>query len=85
MQQTIRNEQKQIELVERRKQIEIQQCEIERREKELEADVKLPAEADSYRVLREAAGKRNARVELAEAEAKKIRLIGEAEVSASEQ
>ena len=39
----------QIKVEERGKQIEVQQQEILRREKELEAQVKKPAEAEKYR------------------------------------
>lgn len=81
LQQLIRSEEKQIELVERRKLIEIEQHEIDRKEMELNADVRLPAEAEAYRVLQEAEANRTMQMELAEAEATRIRLVGEAEVS----
>ncbi|KAG7171313.1 Flotillin-2-like, partial [Homarus americanus] len=66
--QKIRNEEIAIEIVERRKQIEIEEQEIKRKEKELMATVRLPAEAESYRT-----------VEAARAEAERIKRIGEAE------
>merc|ERR1719470_471180 len=44
IQQKIRNEEIQVEVVERRKQIEIEEQEIKRKEKELIATVRLPAE-----------------------------------------
>merc|ERR1712001_69857 len=50
IQQRIRNEEIQIQVVERRKQIEIEEQEIRRKEKELMSTVKLPAEAESYKV-----------------------------------
>lgn len=56
--QRIRNEEIQIEVVERKKQIEIEAQEVERRERELNATVRLPAEAESYRVQAIAEGKR---------------------------
>lgn len=56
--QRIRNEEIQIEIVERRKQIEIETQEILRKDCELNATVKLPAEAESYRVQAIAEGKR---------------------------
>lgn len=56
--QKIRNEEIQIEVVERKKQIEIEAQEVERRERELNATVRLPAEAESYRVQAIAEGKR---------------------------
>lgn len=58
MRQRIRNEEIQIEIVERRKQIEIETQEILRKDCELNATVKLPAEAESYRVQAIAEGKR---------------------------
>ncbi|EFX84252.1 hypothetical protein DAPPUDRAFT_239186 [Daphnia pulex] len=48
--QKIRTEEMQITVVERRKQIEIEEQEIMRREKELIATVRLPAEAESFKV-----------------------------------
>lgn len=48
--QSIRNEEIEIEVIERRKLIEVEDREIERRENELKATVKLPAEAESYKV-----------------------------------
>lgn len=56
--QRIRNEEIQIEVVERRKQIEIEEQEVQRKERELNAMVRLPAEAESYRVQMIAEGKR---------------------------
>ncbi len=45
-------------MVERRKQIEIEEQEIRRKEKELMSTVKLPAEAEAYKVQTIAEGKR---------------------------
>jgi len=56
--QRIRNEEIQIEVVERRKQIEVEQQEVQRKERELSSTVRLPAEAESYRVQVNAEGKR---------------------------
>ena len=50
LQQSIRNEEIKIDIIERKKQIEIEQQEIKRKEKELFASVKLPAEAQAYKV-----------------------------------
>ena len=47
-----------LKVVERRKQIEIEEQEIRRKEKELMSTVKLPAEAESYKVQTIAEGKR---------------------------
>jgi flotillin len=56
--QRIRNEEIQIEVVERRKMIEVEQQEVQRKERELSSTVRLPAEAESYRVQITAEGKR---------------------------
>merc|ERR1712213_277694 len=84
IQQKIRNEEIQIQVVERRKQIEIEEQEIKRKEKELTATVKLPAEAESYKVQTIAEGKRTQTVEAARAEAERVRLTGAAEARAIE-
>ncbi|XP_001952277.2 flotillin-2 [Acyrthosiphon pisum] len=82
--QKIRNEEIQIEVVERKKLIEIEVQEVERRERELNSTVRLPAEAESYRVQAIAEGKRTQTVEVATAEGERIKKIGLAEASAIE-
>lgn len=82
--QKIRNEEIQIDIVERRKQIEIESQEVERKERELQATVKLPADAEHQRVQLIAEGKRTQTVECARAEAERIKKIGAAEASAIE-
>lgn len=57
--QKIRNEEIQIDVVERRKQIEVEAQEVMRKERELNATVKLPAEAESYKVQMLAEGRRS--------------------------
>merc|ERR1719312_183133 len=84
IQQRIRNEEIQIQVVERRKQIEIEEQEIKRKEKELIATVKLPAEAEGYKVQTIAEGQMTNTVEAARADGEKIRLIGAAEARATE-
>merc|ERR550519_1500762 len=84
IQQRIRQGEIQIQVVERRKQIEIEEQEIKRKEKELIATVKLPAEADGYKVQTIAEGQRSKTVEAARADGEKIRLIGAAEARATE-
>merc|ERR1711994_1137199 len=84
IQQKIRNEEIQIQVVERRKQIEIEEQEIRRKEKELMSTVKLPAEAEGYKVQTIAEGKRTQTVEGARAEAERVRLIGASEARAIE-
>jgi flotillin len=56
--QKIRAEEIEIDVVERRKQISVEEKEIDRKEKELHATIKLPAEAEAYRVNQIAEGKR---------------------------
>lgn len=56
--QKIRNEEIQIDIVERKKQIEVEAQEVLRKEKELNATVRLPAEAESYRLEIIAEGKK---------------------------
>merc|ERR1719392_600466 len=82
IQQRIRNEEIQIQVVERRKQIEIEEQEIKRKEKELISTVRLPAEAEAYKVQTIAEGKRTKTVEIARASAEKTRLTGKAEARA---
>nr|XP_013189594.1 unnamed protein product [Amyelois transitella]XP_013189595.1 unnamed protein product [Amyelois transitella] len=80
--QKIRNEEIQIEVVERRKQIEVENQEIQRREEELIATVRLPAEAEAYRLQAIAEGKRTQTVEAAKADAERIKVVGLAEATA---
>merc|ERR1719466_196438 len=84
IQQRIRNEEIQIQVVERRKQIEIEEQEIKRKEKELISTVRLPAEAEAYKVQTVAEGTRTKTVEAARADGERIRLIGGAEAKAVE-
>ncbi|CAG2119078.1 unnamed protein product, partial [Medioppia subpectinata] len=79
LQQLIRNEEMEIEVVERRKEIDIQEKEILRKEKELMSKVKLPAEAEAYRVEMIAGGERTKTVAVAQAGAQRIKLIGAAQ------
>ncbi|XP_051966094.1 flotillin-2-like [Xyrauchen texanus] len=80
-QQKIRLEEIEIEVVQRKKQITIEEKEIERTEMELIAMVKLPAEAEAYKMLQLAEGRKLKKVLNAQAEAEKIKKIGEAEAS----
>merc|ERR1719420_1428299 len=73
IQQRIRNEEIQIQVVERRKQIEIEEQEIKRKEKELTATVKLPSEAEAYKVQTVAEGNRTRVVESAKAESMRLK------------
>ncbi|XP_050503048.1 flotillin-2 isoform X1 [Diabrotica virgifera virgifera] len=80
--QRIRNEEIQIDVVERKKQIEIEAQEVLRKERELNATVRLPAEAESYKVEILAEGRRTQTVKTAQAESEKIKMLGTAEASA---
>ena len=80
--QQIRQEEIQIQVVERQKQIEVQQQEVLRRERELDATVRKPAESERYRVEMIAEANRARVVAEANAEAEAIRLRGEAEAAA---
>lgn len=82
--QKIRSEEMEIEVVERRKQIDVEEKEILRKEKELIATVKRPAEASAYKMTIVAEGQRFQTVEVARAEAEKIKLIGGSEAGAIE-
>ncbi|KFV51436.1 Flotillin-2, partial [Tyto alba] len=73
-QQKIRQEEIEIEVVQRKKQIDVEEKEIIRMEKELIATVKRPAEDRQI-----AEGEKVKQVLMAQAEAEKIRKIGEAE------
>ncbi|MYI83449.1 MAG: flotillin family protein [Chloroflexi bacterium] len=81
-QQDIREQELQVEVVERTKQIEVEQQEIARRERELEAGVKRPAEAERYRLETIAAGEKTRVVAEAEAAAEAITLNGNGEADA---
>merc|ERR1719281_478640 len=65
-------------------QQKIRNEEIKRKEKELTATVKLPAEAEAFKVQTVAEGNRTKVVETAKAEGEKIKLIGGAEARAVE-
>jgi flotillin len=91
--QKVKEEEVQISVVEKRKQIEVQEQEVARRERELEATVRKPAEAEQFRIRTladarkfqiqtEAEGQGSAARNLGtgEAEANKARGLAEADV-----
>ncbi|XP_020906749.1 flotillin-1 [Exaiptasia diaphana] len=82
--QKIKEEDMQIKVIERGQQIKVQEQEIARREKELEATVRQPAEAEKYKVEKLAEANRNRVVLEAEAQAEAIKVKGEAEAFAIE-
>lgn len=66
----------QIEVIERAQEINVAEQEIARREQELDAKVKRPAEAEKYRLEQLATANHNRLVLEAEAEAEAIKLRG---------
>ena len=80
--QRIRAEESQVEVVERQKQIEVQEQEVARREKELDATVRRPAAADRFKLETLAEGERARVVAEARAESEAIKLRGDADASA---
>ncbi|XP_068249629.1 flotillin-1 isoform X3 [Palaemon carinicauda] len=77
--QKIKEEQMQIKVVERAQEVLIQDQEIQRRERELEATVKQAADAEKFKLEKLAEASRNRTMLEAEAEAEAIRVKGEAE------
>lgn len=73
-----------VKVIERNQDIQIQEQEIIRKEKELEATIKKPAEAERYRLEKIAEATRKKIVWEAEAEAEAIRMRGSAEAYAIE-
>jgi flotillin len=71
-------------VVERTQQIAVQDQEMQRRERELEATVRRPAEAEKFRLEKLAEANHNRVILEAEAEAQALRLRGEAEAFAIE-
>ncbi|XP_071097337.1 flotillin-1-like isoform X5 [Haliotis cracherodii] len=82
--QRIKEEQMQVTVIERSQQIQVQDQEIVRRERELEAQVRKPAEAEKYRLEMIAEANKNRVVMEAEAEAESVRMKGDAEAFAIE-
>ncbi|XP_023340162.1 flotillin-1 [Eurytemora carolleeae] len=73
-----------LQVIERRQEINIQEQEILRREKELDSSVRRPAEAEKYRLEKISEANRNKMIMEAEAEAEAIALKGDAEAYAIE-
>ncbi|XP_047247491.1 flotillin-2 isoform X1 [Girardinichthys multiradiatus] len=83
-QQKIRLEEIEIQVVQRKKEITIEEKEIDRTDKELIATVRRPVEAEAYKMQQLAEGQKMKTVLIAQAEAEKIKKIGEAEASSIE-
>lgn len=82
--QKIRTEEVNINIVERRKQIEIEEKGILCSEKVMDATIRRPAEAEAYRLQQIAEGNRTQKILLAQAEADGIRARGRAKAEALE-
>jgi len=81
--QEIKGEEVQIEVVTKHKQIEVQEQEVQRRARELEATVEKPAEAEKYRIETLASAKKYQTETEAAGEAEATRLRGEGEAAAT--
>jgi len=79
--QKIMNEKMQIKVVERAQEVQLQNQEIMRREKQLQGTVRQPAEAEKFRLEKIAEATRVRLTLEAEAEAEAIRVKGEAEAA----
>ncbi|XP_012945240.1 flotillin-1 isoform X1 [Aplysia californica] len=82
--QKIREENMQVTVIERSQQIQVQEQEITRRERELDAQVRKPAEAEKFRLEKLAEANRMRVIMEAEAEAESVKVKGEAEAYAIE-
>ncbi|KAL3870451.1 hypothetical protein ACJMK2_038516 [Sinanodonta woodiana] len=82
--QRIKEETMMVQVIERTQQIQLQEQEIIRREHELEAQVRKPADAERYRLEKLAEANKNRIILEAEAEAEALRVRGEAEAFAIE-
>jgi len=82
--QKIMEENMQIKVVERSQQINVQEQEIIRRERELDATVRKPAEAEKFRLEKIAEANKSRVVLEAQAQAESIQVKGEAEAFAIE-
>uniref|UniRef100_A0A0X3NL29 Flotillin-2 n=1 Tax=Schistocephalus solidus TaxID=70667 RepID=A0A0X3NL29_SCHSO len=80
--QKIKAEDLEIEVVGRKRAIEIEEQEIIRNERKLDSTIRLPAEAEAYRVQKIAEGERARKVLEAQAAADGIRGIGNAKAAA---
>jgi flotillin len=82
-QQQIKAEEVQVQVIEKQKQIEVQSQEAARKEKELEATVRKPAEAEQYRIETLARAKKFQTETEAIGQAEAIRATGQAEADAT--
>ncbi|XP_074654287.1 flotillin-1-like isoform X1 [Tubulanus polymorphus] len=82
--QRIKEEEMQIKVVERSQQIQLQEQEIIRRERELEATIQKPADAQKFKLEKLAEAEKNKVILEAQADAQAIEMRGEAEAYAIE-
>jgi flotillin len=82
-QQQIMAEQVEVEVVQKKKQIQVQEQEAIRRERELDATVRKPAEAEQYRIETLANAKKYQTRTEASGQAEATRVTGEAEADAT--
>lgn len=81
--QLVKEQEIQIEVVAKQKEIEVQQQEALRKEKELEATVRKPAEAERYRIETLAGAEKFKRLTEAEGQAAATQAIGEGDAAAT--
>ena len=84
MQQRIKEEETQVKVIERMQEIELQDQEIQRKEKELESKIRQPAEAEKFKLEKIAEANKLKAVLEAEAKAESIQMAGEAKAFAIE-
>lgn len=82
-QQSVRVEEVEVDVVEKRKQIEVQEQEIQRKERELAATIQKPADAERYKVEILANAEQFRLSTTAQGEAEAIRLTGQGEADAT--
>ena len=83
-QQEIVKEEMGVELVERQREIEVEELEILRQEKTLTHTTRLPADAEAFRIRCEADANKSVIVKEAAGNAEKLRLVGKAEAAVIE-
>ncbi len=81
--QQVKAEEIQVQVVEKQKQIEVQAQEVSRREKELDATVRKPAEAEQYRIQALAQAKKFQLLTEAEGQSAALQSVGEGEAAAT--
>jgi len=83
-QQSVEKEKIQVEVVQKEMQTQVQLREIERKERELDATVRKPAEAEKFRIETLAGAERERRVQEAEGEAQATQRLGQGRAAATQ-